>query len=122
MSKAEMVTGDSSVGQAPKGDNLPFHLQTLGPEQKTRPCAWEYTRQEQGNFSLTQLGVAKTEHTAVCPVDHRLDHLCHSSSTHFSLANTRRDTRSEWTISDGNGSPLPGAWVPGSWRDRWVRP
>lgn len=29
--------------------------------------------------------MAKTEHAAVCPIDHRLDHLSHSPSTYFSL-------------------------------------
>lgn len=30
--------------------------------------------------------MAKAEHAAICPIDHRLDHLSHSPSTYFSLS------------------------------------
>ena len=76
---------------------------------------------EKVKLSLTQLGVAKTEHTAICPVDHRLDHLCHGSSTHFSLADTRGDTKCESTVNNGNLHLL--SWDSGSQShgiSRWV--
>lgn len=30
--------------------------------------------------------MTKAEHAAICPIDHRLDHLSHSPSTDFSLS------------------------------------
>lgn len=100
---AGTVTGDSSI-QA-----TAFHLptQTLGPAPEHGLRDSEHKQQRQARLSLTQLGVAKAEDAAIRPVDHRLDHLCHGSSTHLGLADTRGDTCSEWTVSNGEGSPPP---------------
>lgn len=100
-----MITQFSTAGK-----HLPLHLRTV---QKKGWGNGESSKQhEEAKFSLTQLGVAETEHTAICPVDHRLDHFCHGSSTHFSLAHTRGDTSCEWTINNGNSCLL--SWGSGS--------
>lgn len=86
VSEAEMVLHDDSVQ----------HPRALGTREREGEGGWESSKQrDKVEASRTQLGVAETEHAAVCPVDHRLDHLCHGSSTHFSLADTRGDTSCE---------------------------
>lgn len=71
-----------------------LHLGTPGPHRRMERGRRNPAHTDgKARLSLTQLGVAETEHAAVGSVDHGLDHLRHGPGAHLRLADTRGDTR-----------------------------